>query len=148
MHATCLQLLSTGNTPRLLHVTLPSNAAPLACDNPKFQHTGKLGKELGATVPVGRALLDAQQHNSQKEQYTTAQQRYACLWRGCTRKKIGDRVWLQQPHASLSLERRKKMRDRVWLQQPHASLSLERRMRAPELHPDYKSMRLPYPLAL
>jgi hypothetical protein len=43
----------------------------------KFQHTGKLGKELGASVPVGRALLDAQMHNTQKEAYTLNGQRCA-----------------------------------------------------------------------
>ena len=41
----------------------------------KFQHTGKLGKELGASVPVSRALLDAQMHNTQKEAYTLNGQR-------------------------------------------------------------------------
>lgn len=59
-------------------------AAPHAAQ--KFQHTGKLGKELGASVPVGRALLDAQQHNTKKESHTTGQQRF---FEESMRKKAG-----------------------------------------------------------
>lgn len=36
----------------------------------KFQHTGRLGKELGASVTPNSLFLEAQKFNTKKEKYT------------------------------------------------------------------------------
>ncbi len=41
-----------------------------------FQHTGNLGRSLGASVSPSRVFLDAQQHNSKKEAYQTGAHRW------------------------------------------------------------------------
>ncbi|KAG1668074.1 hypothetical protein FOA52_010484 [Chlamydomonas sp. UWO 241] len=70
---------------RLLY-SMKQNLGQLHKDMTKFQHTGKLGKELGASVPVGRPLLDAQQHNTKKEPHSNGQQRF---FEESMRKKAG-----------------------------------------------------------
>ena len=41
----------------------------------KFQNSGRLGKELGASIPVTRTLLEAQQYNTKKEKTASNAQR-------------------------------------------------------------------------
>ena len=46
-----------------------------SCHAQKFQNSGRLGKEFGATVPVTRTLLEAQKHNTIKEKSVSNAQR-------------------------------------------------------------------------
>ena len=60
---------------RLIY-SLKQNLGQLDKDVQKHQHTGKLGKELGASQTVSRTLLDAQQHNTSKAAYTNQGHRF------------------------------------------------------------------------
>lgn len=42
----------------------------------KFRHTGKLGRELGASISPNRTLLEAQQYNTTKQTYEAGKQKF------------------------------------------------------------------------
>mmetsp|Transcript_35241 Transcript_35241/g.78424 ORF Transcript_35241/g.78424 Transcript_35241/m.78424 type:complete len:1824 (+) Transcript_35241:146-5617(+) len=60
---------------RLLY-SVKQNLGQVHKDVQKFQNSGRLGKELGASVPVTRNLLDAQQYRTQKEKYESTGHRF------------------------------------------------------------------------
>ncbi|GLC51118.1 hypothetical protein PLESTB_000467700 [Pleodorina starrii] len=63
-----------GVAPRLLY-SIKQNVASLNKSLTKFQHTGSLGRTMGASVSPSRALLEAQKHNTSKEKYDTSAHR-------------------------------------------------------------------------
>lgn len=64
-----------GVAARLLY-SIKQNVTNLNKSLSSFQHTGNLGRSLGASVSPSRVFLDAQQHNSKKEAYQTGAHRH------------------------------------------------------------------------
>ncbi|GFR40940.1 hypothetical protein Agub_g1600 [Astrephomene gubernaculifera] len=64
-----------GVAPRLLY-SIKQNLASIQKTLTKFQHTGNLGRTMGATVSPSRGLLEAQKHNTNKEKYESSAHRH------------------------------------------------------------------------
>ncbi|KAG2499886.1 hypothetical protein HYH03_002175 [Edaphochlamys debaryana] len=64
-----------GVAPRLLY-SIKQNVASMHKSLTKYQHTGNLGRSMGAYVSPSRGLLEAQKHNTQKEKYESGAHRH------------------------------------------------------------------------
>ncbi|GIL73035.1 hypothetical protein Vretimale_4669 [Volvox reticuliferus] len=64
-----------GVAPRLLY-SIKQNVSNLHKTLTKYQHTGSLGRTLGASVSPSRTLLEAQKHNTSKDKYDTSAHRH------------------------------------------------------------------------
>lgn len=71
VHVTYVTLRTSGAMPTRASILIP----PL-CFEKKFQNSGRLGKELGASIPVTRTLLEAQQHDTIREKSSSNAQRF------------------------------------------------------------------------
>ncbi|KXZ56759.1 hypothetical protein GPECTOR_1g684 [Gonium pectorale] len=65
----------SGVATRLLY-SIKQNLASMQKTLTKFQHTGNLGRTMGASVSPSRGLLDAQRHNTSKEKYESSAHRH------------------------------------------------------------------------